>query len=199
MEYTRPLEKMLHEFALRLKSQFAETITRDASGFKKQVIRLIRRELRARPGRPNHPPARRSRPNVTARKITQRRASVSDSEFSMNWIRMVATWRKRDYAPLSGGDESVADPTADTRLALCPFAENRMKPANNSEDFTAISVASPDSNPTLSTIFSAFVSRLSGSFSKFRHIHSYTWNGVCVSVSSGNEDLSSACNSVTNC
>jgi len=55
MEYTRPLKKMLHEFALQLKSHFSEAITRDPSGFKKQVVRLIRRELPPRRGRPNDP------------------------------------------------------------------------------------------------------------------------------------------------
>ena len=66
MEYTHTLENMVHEFALRVKSQFAGEIARDPAGFKKQVVRLIRRALppsgipqsfprRREPGRPNDP------------------------------------------------------------------------------------------------------------------------------------------------
>ena len=55
MEYTHTLENMIHEFALRVKSQFAGEIARDPAAFKKRVVRLIRRELPRRLGRPNDP------------------------------------------------------------------------------------------------------------------------------------------------
>ena len=54
-EYTHALGEMLRQLAQRLKSRFAEEIARDPSGFKKRVVRLIRRELPPRPGRPNDP------------------------------------------------------------------------------------------------------------------------------------------------
>src|SRR5258708_5068764 len=50
-----PLEQTVRKFASRLRSDFAEEITRDPAGFRKQVIRLMRRELPPRPGRPNDP------------------------------------------------------------------------------------------------------------------------------------------------
>ena len=44
-----------HDFASFLKTHFAQEIARDARAFKKLVLRLIRRELPPRCGRPNDP------------------------------------------------------------------------------------------------------------------------------------------------
>ena len=49
------VEAAAREFALFLKINFAQEVARDAKAFKKQVIRLIRRELPPRRGRPNDP------------------------------------------------------------------------------------------------------------------------------------------------
>jgi hypothetical protein len=48
-------EASAREFALFLKTHFAQEIARDARGFKKLVLRLIRRELPPKRGRPNNP------------------------------------------------------------------------------------------------------------------------------------------------
>lgn len=57
MEYNRPvgnhkLEGRVRKFAACLRCDFAEAIARDPAAFKKQVVRLIRRELPPGPGRP---------------------------------------------------------------------------------------------------------------------------------------------------
>ena len=49
------LEQTLRKFAARLRSDFADEIARDPAGFKKHVLKLIRRQLPPRPGRPNDP------------------------------------------------------------------------------------------------------------------------------------------------
>lgn len=49
------IEQAISQFASKLRSRFQVQIARDARGFKKLFIRLIRRELPPRPGRPNDP------------------------------------------------------------------------------------------------------------------------------------------------
>ena len=45
-------EKDTCRFAARLKRDYAADIARDARGFKERVVRLLRRELPPKPGRP---------------------------------------------------------------------------------------------------------------------------------------------------
>lgn len=57
MEYNRPvgnlnLERRVRKFAACLKCDFAEAVACDPAAFKKQVVRLLRRELPPGPGRP---------------------------------------------------------------------------------------------------------------------------------------------------
>src|SRR5438132_11372772 len=49
------LEQAVRKFATRLRSDFGNEITRDPASFKKHVLRLLRRRLPPRPGRPNDP------------------------------------------------------------------------------------------------------------------------------------------------
>ena len=49
------VEQTISQFASRLRSRFHDQIARDAREFKKLVLRLIRRGLPPRPGRPNDP------------------------------------------------------------------------------------------------------------------------------------------------
>ena len=49
------LEQTLRKFAARLRRDFAGEIARDPAGFKKHVLKLIRRELPPKRGRPNDP------------------------------------------------------------------------------------------------------------------------------------------------
>jgi len=49
------LERAIRQFGDRLKRDFGEEMARAPSSFKKQVVRLIRRELPLRRGRPNDP------------------------------------------------------------------------------------------------------------------------------------------------
>ena len=49
------LESVTHQFARRLRQQFAREIALNPRDFKEQVIRLIRRELPPRRGRPTSP------------------------------------------------------------------------------------------------------------------------------------------------
>ncbi len=49
------LNQIVQQFSAKMERQFAKEIGRDPAGFKKQVIRLIRRELPPKPGRPNDP------------------------------------------------------------------------------------------------------------------------------------------------
>jgi len=49
------IEQTVSQFVSGVKSRFQDQIARDARGFKKLVIRLVRRELPPRPGRPNDP------------------------------------------------------------------------------------------------------------------------------------------------
>jgi hypothetical protein len=49
------LEEAIRQFGNRLKRDFGGELARDPTIFKKQVVRLIRRELPPRPGRPNDP------------------------------------------------------------------------------------------------------------------------------------------------
>jgi len=49
------VESAAREFAAFLKNHFAIEIARDARGFKKSLLRWIRRELPPRRGRPNDP------------------------------------------------------------------------------------------------------------------------------------------------
>jgi len=49
------LEQTIQHFGDRLRRDFAGEIARDPAAFKKRVVRLIRRELPPRPGRPNDP------------------------------------------------------------------------------------------------------------------------------------------------
>ena len=51
----KDLDATVRAFALRLKHDFAPEITRDPRAFKKSVIRLVRRELPPKRGRPNDP------------------------------------------------------------------------------------------------------------------------------------------------
>ena len=51
----KDINRKLRTFAAALKRDFAEDVTRDPKGFKKQVVKLIRRELPPKPGRPNDP------------------------------------------------------------------------------------------------------------------------------------------------
>ena len=48
----KSLDTFAHNFARRLRQEFPEAIANSPRDFKKQVIRLIRRELPPRPGRP---------------------------------------------------------------------------------------------------------------------------------------------------
>ena len=52
---TQRIEPTLRRIAARLKRDFADQIARDPAGFKKRVVRGIRRELPPGPGRPNDP------------------------------------------------------------------------------------------------------------------------------------------------
>jgi len=52
---TDKLEPTLRRFAARLKRDFGDQISRDPAAFKKQILRLIRRELPPRRGRPVSP------------------------------------------------------------------------------------------------------------------------------------------------
>ncbi len=49
------LQQVVRQFGEMLKRDFADQMVRDPAGFKKQVVRFIRRELPPRPGRPNDP------------------------------------------------------------------------------------------------------------------------------------------------
>jgi len=49
------LEQAVRKFATQLRSDFGNEITRDPASFKKHVLRLLRRQLPPRPGRPNDP------------------------------------------------------------------------------------------------------------------------------------------------
>jgi hypothetical protein len=49
------IEQTISQFASKLRSRFRDQIARDAREFKKLVLRLMRRELPPRPGRPNDP------------------------------------------------------------------------------------------------------------------------------------------------
>ena len=49
------LEQVISQFAARLTENFADQISPDPSAFKKRVLRLMRRALPPRPGRPNDP------------------------------------------------------------------------------------------------------------------------------------------------
>ena len=49
------IEQTISEFVSELRSHFREQSERDPAGFKKQVVRLVRRHLPPRPGRPNDP------------------------------------------------------------------------------------------------------------------------------------------------
>jgi len=60
------VEAAAREFASFLKTRFAQDVARDAKAFKVQVIRLIRRELPPRRGRPNDP-----RLDYAARMVSQ--------------------------------------------------------------------------------------------------------------------------------
>lgn len=51
----KDINRTLRSFTEALKREFAEDITRDPRGFKKQVVTLIRRELPPKRGRPNDP------------------------------------------------------------------------------------------------------------------------------------------------
>lgn len=48
----KTVEQEIRHFGNRLKRDFAQEMAPDPATFKKQVVRLIRRELRLRPGRP---------------------------------------------------------------------------------------------------------------------------------------------------
>jgi hypothetical protein len=54
LSYTS-VEAAAREFTSLLKTKFAQDVARDAKAFKKQVLRLIRRELPPGRGRPNDP------------------------------------------------------------------------------------------------------------------------------------------------
>ena len=49
------IEQTISEYVSELRSRFREQSERDPAGFKKQVVRLVRRHLPPRPGRPNDP------------------------------------------------------------------------------------------------------------------------------------------------
>jgi hypothetical protein len=49
------IEQTISEFVSELRSRFREQSERDPAGFKKQVVKLVRRHLPPRPGRPNDP------------------------------------------------------------------------------------------------------------------------------------------------
>jgi len=49
------LEELVRHFAKRVKHDCAEEISRNPAAFKKLVVKLVRRELPPRPGRPNDP------------------------------------------------------------------------------------------------------------------------------------------------
>ena len=51
----KDLESAIRDFADRLRHDFANEIARDPRDFKKRVLRLIRRELPPRRGRPSSP------------------------------------------------------------------------------------------------------------------------------------------------
>jgi hypothetical protein len=51
----RNLEETVIQFVTGVRSRFQDQIASDARGFKKLIIRLVRRQLPPRPGRPNDP------------------------------------------------------------------------------------------------------------------------------------------------
>jgi hypothetical protein len=67
------VEVVACEFASFLKLQFADQIIRDPRIFKKTVLRLVRRELPPKRGRPNDP-----RLDAAARMVNDQRKSVKD-------------------------------------------------------------------------------------------------------------------------
>ena len=54
-EAVRSLEDAARDFSDRLKRDFSQEIARNPRDFKKQVLRLVRRTLPPRRGRPNNP------------------------------------------------------------------------------------------------------------------------------------------------
>ena len=49
------LEPMIHDFLRQVRSEFASEIARDPKAFKTSVLRLVRKQLPPRRGRPNDP------------------------------------------------------------------------------------------------------------------------------------------------
>ena len=88
----RELEHVTLAFARRLRRDFAQDISRDSRGFKKQVLRLIRRLLPPRRGRPINPKTEAAlalwHQGKTVREIL--RLQIRDFDRLDTWGRMLA-------------------------------------------------------------------------------------------------------------
>ena len=51
----KSIEQATREFVVGVKNRFQDQIEQDPAGFKKQIVKLLRRELPLRRGRPNDP------------------------------------------------------------------------------------------------------------------------------------------------
>ena len=51
----KKLERFIHDFTARVRREFASEIARDPKAFKTSVLRLVRKQLPPRRGRPNDP------------------------------------------------------------------------------------------------------------------------------------------------
>lgn len=86
------LETAARDFATRLKSDFSQELARNPRDFKKQLLRLIRRQLPPRRGRPTRPEIEAalamSRQGKTVREIL--RTQVPGFDQLDTWGRMLA-------------------------------------------------------------------------------------------------------------
>jgi hypothetical protein len=86
------LEMALRRFATRLRRDYAAEIARDARGFKKDVVRLLRRELPPGPGRP---------PDEAVTRATNMRAK--DQPWATIYCQCIP-----GYGSLNPGDRQLA-------------------------------------------------------------------------------------------
>ena len=120
------IEQTISEFVSELSSRFREQSERDPAGFKKQVVKLIRRHLPPRPGRPNDP-----RIDAAVRMVGQGK-TVKDVlrlqiRGSTAWIPTDVTWPKKAYGQRSheGSDEPLK---AICNLILLDFPSSETRP-----------------------------------------------------------------------